>query len=53
MHIVCDCIHVKSLWEKLQTKFQNDIILGSLTPEVVTRKLTNEANKIYNLLNHV
>ena len=27
IHIFYDYIHVKSLWEKLQTKFQNDIIL--------------------------
>ena len=38
MHIFYDCIYVKSLWEKPQTKFQNDIILP---------------DNIYNLLNHI
>ena len=33
-------------------KFQNDIILSSLTPQAAIFGLTNEANNIYNLLNH-
>ena len=52
MHIFYDCIHVKSLWEKLKAKFQNDIILSSLTPQTAIFGLCNEANNIYNLLNH-
>ena len=51
--IFYDCIHVKSLWEKLQTKFQKDIILLSLTPQAAILGLTNEANITYNLLNHI
>ena len=53
IHIFYDSIHVKSLWEKLQTKFQIDIILASLTPQAAIPWLTNEANNIYNLLNHI
>ena len=46
---------VNYLWEKLQTKFQNDIILPSLTPQpqAAILGLTNEAKNIYNLLNHI
>ena len=51
IHIFYVCIHVKSLWEKLLTKFQNNIILSSLTPQAAILGLTNDANKIYNL-NH-
>ena len=51
MHVFYDCIHVKSLCEKLQTKFQN--ILPSVTPLAAILELTNETNSIYNLLNHV
>ena len=51
IHIFYGCIHVKSLWEKLLTKFQNNIILSSLTPQAAILGLTNDANKIYNL-NH-
>ena len=47
MHISDDCIHVKSLWEKLQTKFQIDIILSSLTPQAAILKLTNEFKYLY------
>ena len=53
MHIFYDCIHVKSLWEKLQTKFQNDIILSSLTPQAAILGLTNDVNNINNLLNYI
>ena len=52
IHIFYDYIHFKSLWEKLQTKFWN-IILPSLAPHAVIHGLTNEANNIYNLLNHI
>ena len=52
IHIFYGCIHVKSLWEKLLTKFQNNIILSSLTPQAAILGLTNDANNIYNLLNH-
>ena len=45
-----DCIYVKSLWEILGLKFQNDIILPSLTPQAIFR-LANVVNSIYNLLN--
>ena len=53
IHIFYDCIHVKSLWEKLQTKFQNGIFLPSRTPQAAILRLTNESHKIYNLLNHI
>ena len=53
IQIFCDCIHVKSLWETLQTKFQNDIILPTLTPQAAILRLTSGANNIYNLLNHI
>ena len=53
IHIHCDCVHVKSLCEKLQTKFQNDIILPSLRPQAANLGLTNEARTIYNLLNQI
>ena len=46
IHIFYDCIHVKSLWEKLHTKFQNDTILPSLTPQTVILRLTNEATTL-------
>ena len=52
IHIFYCCIQVKSLWEKLQSKFQNDIILPSLTPQAGTLGLTNKTN-IYNLLNYI
>ena len=52
IHIFYCCIHVKSLWEKLQSKFQDDIILPSLTQPAAILGLTNETN-IYNLLNHI
>ena len=52
MQIFYDCIQVKSVREKLETKFQNDIILSSLTPQLAILGLTNEANKIDNLPNH-
>ena len=50
-HIYYDCIHGKSLWERLQTKFQNDIILLSLTRQTAILGLTNEVTNIHNLLN--
>ena len=34
-------------------KFQSDIILPSLTPQAAIHGLANEANNIYNLLNHI
>ena len=52
IHIFYDCVHVKYLWERLQAKFHNDIILPSLTPQVAIIGLTNEINNIYNL-NHI
>ena len=42
IRIFYDRIHVKSLWEKLQTKFQHDITLPSLTPQTAILGLTNE-----------
>ena len=33
IYIFFNCIHVKCLWERLQTKFQKDFILPSLTPQ--------------------
>ena len=53
IHIFYDSIHVKSLWEKLQTKFQNDIILSSLTKQAAILGLNNEESNIYNLLNRI
>ena len=50
--IFYDSIQVRSLWEKLQTKFQN-IILPSLTPQAPILGLSNEANHIYNHLNQI
>ena len=52
IHIFYDCIHVKALWEKLQTNFQNDNILPYFTLQASILVLTNEADNIYNLLNH-
>ena len=37
----------------MKTVFQNDIILASITPQATILRLTNEANHIYNLLNHI
>ena len=51
IHIFCDYIHVKSLLEKLQKIFQNDIVLPSLTPLAEILRLANERNSIYNILN--
>ena len=34
-------------------KFQNDNILPSLTPQAAILGLTNKANNIYSLLNHI
>ena len=47
LHIFFDCIHVKS--ERLLTKFQNNFILQSLTPQTCILGLYNEANDNYNL----
>ena len=62
LHIFYDSIHVKFLWEKIQTKFQNIILLYIIlilscdvilfTPQAAILGLTNEAKK-HNLLNHV
>ena len=40
--IFYDCIHVKSLWETIRTKFQKDIILPLLTPQAAILGLTNK-----------
>ena len=53
IHIFCDCIHVKSIREKLQTKFQNDIFLPSLKLQAAILELINKANNIFNVLNQV
>ena len=53
IHIFYDCIHVKYLWEKLQTKFQSDIILPSLTAHAAILRPANKANSIYNVLNRI
>ena len=52
-NIFYECIHLKSLWQRLGARFQNDIILPSLTPQAAILGLTNEASNIYNLLNHI
>ena len=53
IHIFFDCIYVKCIWEKLQTKFQNDFILPSLTPQTAVLGLYNKVNDSYNFLNHI
>ena len=53
IHIFFDCIHVKSLWERLRMKFENNFILPSLTPQIAIIGLCNEANDNYNLLSHI
>ena len=53
LYIFFDCIHVKSVWERLQMKFQNDFILPLLTPKTATLGLHNEANDIYNILSYI
>ena len=45
INIFWDSIQVKCLWEKLQAKFQNDIILTSLTPQAAILGLTKEAKQ--------
>ena len=52
-HIFFDSIHAKCLWERLQTKFKNDLILLSLTPQTAILGLYNEVNNNYNLLSHI
>ena len=47
IHIFFDCIHVKSLWERLRMKFENDFILPSLTPQTAILGLYNKANDNY------
>ena len=46
-------VHGKCLWERLQMKFQNDLILPSLTPQTAILRLYNKANDNYNLLSHI
>ena len=53
IQIFLDCFHVKCLWEKLRTKFLNNFILPSLTPQTDILGLHNEANDNYNLLSHI
>ena len=53
MRIFFDCIHVKCISERLRTKFQNDFILPSLTPQTVILGLYNEANDNDQLQNHI
>ena len=52
MYAFYDCIHAQSLSERLQKKFQNDI-LSSLKPQAVILGLTNEPINTYNQLNHI
>ena len=47
------CMHIKSLWQRLETKFQNDIILLSLTPQSAILGLAIKENNIYKLLNYI
>ena len=37
-HIFFDSIHVKCLWERIETKFKNNFIKLSLTPQAAIRK---------------
>ena len=53
INILFDWIHVKCLWERLQTKFQNDFILASLTLQATILRLYNEAHDNYNLPSHI
>ena len=53
IHIFFDCIHVKFIRYRLRTKFQNDFILLSLTPQTATLGLYNETNNNDYLLNHI
>ena len=53
MHIFFHWIHVKCIWERLGTKFQNDFILQSLTLQTAILGLYNEANDNDNFLNHI
>ena len=52
MQIFFHWIHVKCIQERLRTKFQNDFILQSLTPQTAILGLSNEANDNNNFLNH-
>ena len=47
------CIHVKCFWERLQTKFQNGLILLSVASQTVILALYDKANIQYNLLSHI
>ena len=53
IHIFFECVPVKCLKEKLRTKFQNDFILLSVTPQTSILGLYNEANNNYNLPRHI
>ena len=53
IHILYDCIHVKYLWGRFQAKFQNEIILPSLTLQTAILWLTNETNDSHYLLKHI
>ena len=44
---------LKCILQRLQTKFQDDIILPSITPQAAILGLTNEANNTSNLLSHI
>ena len=46
-------LHVKCLSERLRTKFQNNFILASLTPQTAILGLYNEVNDNYNFLNRI
>ena len=45
INIFYDSIQVTFLWGKLQAKFQNDIILTSLTPQAAILGLTKEGKQ--------
>ena len=53
IQIFFDCVHVKCLWERLRTKFENNFILSSLKPLTAILGLYNEANDNYNFLRHI
>ena len=44
---------LKCILQRLQTKFQDDIILPSITPQAAILGLTNEASNTSNLLSHI
>ena len=53
VHIFSDCIHVNCLWERLQTNFQKNFVLSSLTVQTAILGTYNKASDNCNLLRYV